>query len=266
MKDRIICAARAAWYRAYEWPRLRVARFRNEAKYDAWNMDFKPLISVYIPTHNRVKLLMERALPSILAQKYDNIEIIVAAHGCTDRTFNRVTLEVDSPKVWVLQVPRKGTHPPTPENVWLAGAVEPSNAAIAAAHGEWIARCDDDDIWTPDHLQRLLYFAVQNGHEFVSSNYEREIDGKREVVKHDGVWPHIGGTQTWLYRSYLRFMRENPDCWRKKWNRVSDMDFADRIRKAGVRIGHLDKVTAYILPRPGEDAVGFEAVRRKTAQ
>ena len=211
---------------------------------------------------------MKRALPSIMAQTYPNIEIIVAAHGCTDNTVKRVEEfgeargSSDQRVLRVLRVPRTKYYRDTPENRWLAGAVEPANAAIAAARGEWIARCDDDDIWTPSHIERLLRFAQAGNFEFVSGAYERERDGVRDIVHDDGEDPPVGGTATWLYRSYLRFMRENPDCWRKTWNRVSDTDHCDRFRKAGVRIGHLDQVFAYQLPRPGQTVVGSEAVRR----
>ena len=69
----------------------------------------------------------------------------------------------------------------------------------------------------------------------------------------------IGGVQTWLYRSYLKFFRYNPDCWRKSWNRVNDTDLQDRMFRAGVRMGYLDKVVAKVLPRPGETSVGLKA-------
>lgn len=159
----------------------------------------------------------------------------------------------------ILDVPRTQTYPPTAENHWLAGPVVPANAALAASRGAWIARIDDDDTWTPGHVERLLRFAQEGGHEFVSSAYRTVRDGKETIV---GAEDGIGGTQTWLYRDYLKFMRYNPDCWRKAWHRVNDMDLADRFRKAGVWIGYLDEVTAEVLPRPGEATVGLDAYRR----
>ena len=73
--------------------------------------------------------------------------------------------------------------------------------------------------------------------------------------------PKIGGVSTWLYRSYLKFMKYNIDCWRKKWNRVNDIDLSLRFYKAGVRMGFLEEVLAYIIPRPGEESVGLEAYK-----
>jgi len=189
------------------------------------------------------------------------LEIIVACHGCTDGTARRV-LGLKDPRIRVLDVPRKQTYPPTAENHWLAGPVVPANAALKAARGAWIARCDDDDTWTPDHIEALLRAAQAGDYEFISGAYETVLDGMRVAVRHDGEDPPIGGTQTWLYRSYLKFMKYNPDCWRKDWNRVNDTDLADRFRKAGVRIGHLNRVVAWVLPRPGETTVGLAAYQR----
>ena len=105
---------------------------------------------------------MDRALPSVCAQTYRNLEIIVAAHGCTDDTIARVDALKASDKAFdwetrvrVLNVPRRRTYPPTAENHWLAGPVVPANAALKACRGDWIVRCDDDDVLTNDHIEVL---------------------------------------------------------------------------------------------------------------
>ncbi len=244
--NRLICAGRSLYY-STEWLKLRCARF-------GWVPDTRPLVSVYIPTHNRIGLLLERALPSVRAQSYRHIEIIVAAHGCTDGTAQR--LVGYDPRLRVIEVPRTQTYPPTAENHWLAGPVVPANAALEACSGQWIARIDDDDTWNEDHIAKLLNFAYQGGHEFVSSAHETHL-GRIDPYDLDGVL--VGGTQTWLYRSYLKFFRYNPDCWRKTWNRVNDTDLQQRMRNAGVRMGYFPEVTAYVLPRPGDNVVGLQA-------
>ena len=216
-----------------------------------------PLVSCYVPTHNRGDLLLTRALPSIRAQTYTNLEIIVACHGCTDGTERRVR-GLNDPRIRVLNVPRKRTYPPTAENHWLAGPVVPANAALKAVRGDWIARCDDDDEWTKDHVEVLLRIAQLLDLEFVSGEYQTH----EGIIRHDGEDPPAGGTQTWLYRSYLRFMKYNPDCYRKSWNRVNDTDLVDRFRKAGVRMAHICQVVARVYPRPGETTVGLQAYQR----
>ena len=44
-----------------------------------------PLVSVVVPTHNRSNML-KRALDSVLAQTFDNFELIVVSDASTDRT------------------------------------------------------------------------------------------------------------------------------------------------------------------------------------
>jgi len=210
---------------------------------------------------------MTRALPSVLKQTYGNIEIIVAAHGSSEeniRALARASVEVYfAERDFVpLCVPRYSAYPPTAENHWLAGPVAPANAALRLAKGDWIARIDDDDTWTPDRLEKLLCFAQANDFEFVSAAHETH-EGK--VAPYDLMGTKIGGTQTWLYRSYLRFFRYNPDCWRKTWHRVNDTDLQHRMWRAGVRMGYLDEVVAKVLPRPGENAVGLRAYREDRA-
>ena len=80
---------------------------------------------------------------------------------------------------------------------------------------------------------------------------------KEGVIKGDN--PRIGGTSTWLYRSYLRFIKYDINCWRKDWNRVNDVDFSQRVFKAGVRMGFLEELLAFVHPRPGENTVGLDA-------
>jgi glycosyltransferase involved in cell wall biosynthesis len=260
MKNEAISAARAAWYGATEPARVRWAREWADYR----QLRQAPLISVLIPTHNRVDLLMARALPSVLAQTYKNMEIIVAAHGCTDGTCTAALgWHLEPPDFMrVLDVPRRPTYPATAENHWLAGPVVPLNAALKVARGDWIARIDDDDTWEPDHLEKLLRFAQKGDYEFVSSAHDTHT-GKVEPYNLGGV--EVGGTQTWLWRSYLRFMKWNPDCWRKNHNRVNDTDLQERMHRAGVRMGYLDEVTAHVLPRPGEEDVGLAAYAKNPA-
>jgi len=194
-----------------------------------------------------------------LWQTHRMLRVIVAVHGCTDGTLAALYARYgrDTRICW-LRVPRRRTYPPTAENHWLAGPVDPLNAGLARVDGSWIARIDDDDEWEPDHLDSLLEFARAGDYEFVSSAHVGP-SGKVPPYNLGGDGTFVGGCQTWLYRSYLRFFRYNRDCWRKSWNRVNDTDMQDRMRRAGVRMGYLNKVTCRISPRPGETAVGLAA-------
>jgi O-antigen biosynthesis protein len=272
MKNALICAARSAYYAVTEPHKLAQQRKLHEGDYPAFEVGWddwrpwagevlrhNPLISIIVPTHNRLDLLIDRAIKSIWQQSYRYVEILICAHGCTDGTRD---LKTTDSRLRIITVPRRRTYPPTAENHWFAGPVDPINAGLAAARGKWIARLDDDDCWDEKHLETMLRFAQGGNYEFVSAGYQTDTGS----VMSDGGNPPIGGVQTWLYRSYLSFMRANPACWRKTNNRVNDLDLADRFRRAGVRIGHYEGVTARVLPRPGETVIGLKAYQQNRAE
>ena len=274
IEDRLIASFNTGRFAIVEPLQLRFERLKHAREYDAH--DQNPLVTVCVPTYNRGPLLMERAVASVLAQTYSNIELMIVGDHCTDNTAELLA-GVTDPRLRFFNLPtRSRKYRQTVENHWFVGGAIPANKAMELARGQWIARVDDDDTWSPDHIEKLLRFAQQGQYEFVSGLYEEERFGERKVV--DGVRaldpyytrrtisaadasPKIGGVSTWLYRSYLRFMRYNINCWRKDWNRVWDVDLSLRIHGAGARMGFLDEVVSYVLPRPGEASVGLEAYK-----
>ena len=202
---------------------------------------------------------MSRAVKSVLSQTCQNWEMIIADDASTDGTGGAVLglIQKDSRFVLAKIVERKWRYPPTPDNHWFCGPVVAANHALKHCRGRWIARIDDDDVWTPNHLESLLNMAHMLQAEFISSAYETP-DGVRMA---DASIHEQGGHSSWLYRSYLSFFRYNIDCWRKSNNRVNDLDLADRMRKAGVKMRYFPFVTYSIMPRPGETEIGSKAYR-----
>ncbi len=238
---------------------LRVYRLTWNSIYNETN---NPLISVYIPTYNRGEILLSRAIKAVLSQTYRNFELIIADDGSMDNTKNLV-LQIQDPRIRYISVSRKKYRYPNKAFYhWLAGPVIAANAALSACKGDWIARIDDDDEWTPDHLEKLLNHAISGDYEFVSSDLEIVENGVSRIVTgfSDPKDPTgIGATQTWLYKSYLKFYKYNINCWRKSYFRVNDTDLQQRIYLSGVKIGYLPEVTAKIEPRPGEEKIGSAA-------
>lgn len=218
-----------------------------------------PLVSVYIPSHNRKELLVSRCLKSVLNQTYGNLEVIVVAHGCTDGTNLEVArLWFRDKRIKFISIPRTETYPPTVENHWFAGRVVPSNVGLANCTGEFIGTCDDDDQWHPELIERLLQFAQHNDYEFVSAG-SNGPNGRIEPYDVGGI--KVGSLQTWLYRNYLSSFRFNKYCYLKSFDKVCDVDLQTRFRNAGVRMGFLNEVLCNILPRPGDNVVGLAAAR-----
>jgi glycosyltransferase involved in cell wall biosynthesis len=274
LEDRLIASLNSLRFAVTEPIQLRLARLKHAHEYATPNQ--KPLVSVCVPTYNRGPLLIERAVASVLAQTYENLELVIVGDHCTDNT-EELLSHITDPRLRFFNLPsRDRNYRQIVENHWLVGGAIPTNKAMELARGQWLARVDDDDTWTPDHIEKLLRFAQQGNYEFVSGLYIAERFGVRNVVvaksaldpyytrrpaKMNDSSPKIGGVSTWLYRSYLRYMPYNIHCWRKDWNRVWDVDLSMRIYSAGVRMGFLNEVLAYVLPRPGESTVGLDAYK-----
>jgi glycosyltransferase involved in cell wall biosynthesis len=273
LEDRLITGWNSVRFAIMEPIQLRLARARFEHEYDDPKEE-APLVSVYIPTYNRGQLLIERSVTSVLSQSYKHFELIIVGDHCTDNT-EKLVSQIGDPRIRFINLPsRKHRYPDEIEIHWLAGGVVPAKKALELVHGKWIARVDDDDIWTNNHLEALLRFAQQGNFEFVSAHYEEERFGKRKVkdaprardeyftqrkTPPNDLSPKLGAPSTFFYRSYLRFVKYNINCWRKSWNRDNNIDLSLRMYYAGVRIGYLDQVVTYILPRPGEQTVGLDA-------
>jgi len=101
-------------------------------------MNIKPLISVIIPTFNR-KFYLNKTLQSILSQSFKNFEIIVVSDGSSDGT-NEMVNKIKDNRVRLVKQKNSGQ----PAN--------PRNHGIRKSLGEYIAFCDDDDIWEIDKL------------------------------------------------------------------------------------------------------------------
>lgn len=103
-----------------------------------------PLVTVYIPTYNRVKLL-KRAVESVLSQDYHNIELIVVDDRSTDTTVDYLHAIVKNDK--------RVKYFINEEN---SGACVSRNKAIFAAKGKFITGLDDDDYFLPNRISSFV--------------------------------------------------------------------------------------------------------------
>ncbi len=99
------------------------------------------LVSVIIPTYNRLQLL-QRAISSVEAQSYDEVELIIVDDGSTDGT--KEYLEGLKHKVIILS-----------DNCGVSHA---RNQGVSIAKGETIAFLDSDDLWHEEKLARQVAF------------------------------------------------------------------------------------------------------------
>jgi len=112
-----------------------------------------PLVSIIMPTKNRVELL-GRALDSVIAQTYKHWELIVVNDGGDD-----VTPVVDSRAL--------GGSIRCIKLQQSVGQAAARNIALQEAKGQIICYLDDDDIYLAHHLDTVVTALSREGRPFV---------------------------------------------------------------------------------------------------
>jgi glycosyltransferase involved in cell wall biosynthesis len=248
------------YYFIFEGIFLQVARKAYQKKSISGEL---PLISIIIATYNRSSILINRTIPSILNQTYQNYEIVIVGDHCIDDT-SILIKKIACSKVRFYDLPRRGKYPKDIKDRWFVQGTKPRNKGMEIAKGDWFVFISDDDILLPNHLETLIRAAIELNVEFISASYETVKNGKKEIVKpvlysENGNQAFIGGMQTWMYKSYLKCFKWNIHSWRKSWNRPVDYDLQLRFLRTGVKMGYIEDIVYYNPPVEGTNTTGYEA-------
>ncbi len=130
--------------------------------------DKLPLVSVYIPTKNRRKLL-ERAIESVLNQTYRKVELIVVNDGSTDDTQKYLEGLTGKNNIKVIH------------NETSKGANCSRNMAINCANGTYVTGLDDDDYFDLERIEMFVR-AYDDNYSFLCAN-QKYVRGNRFVIK-----------------------------------------------------------------------------------
>lgn len=135
------------------------------------------LCSIVIPARNEESVI-KRTVLNCLQQTYQNIEIIVVCHNCTDRTHDEA--KVDDPRVKVFDLQTKES-----------GKGIALNHGVGKSAGNYILVLDSDGLLTRDFLENALplfdenYAAVQG--RYIASNRNFNFVTKMLALEGD-IW------------------------------------------------------------------------------
>lgn len=119
------------------------------------------VITIIIPTYNREKKLVKRAILSVLKQTYQNFEIILVDDNENTNISNSVKKLVDEfNDERIIYI----------KNSKNLGGAKSRNRAIKIARGDYICFLDDDDFYLKDKLQKQIYYLENSEFNFVISN------------------------------------------------------------------------------------------------
>ncbi len=136
-------------------------------------MNTDDLISVIIPAYNHEKYI-EECIRSIMAQTYQNIELLVIDDGSKDGTFEILqSLKPECEKRFVRVVFE------TQEN---QGTCVTLNRLIDLARGQYLYTIASDDMAKPQAIETLHLFLSQNPDYVLAVGDNEIINGKSERI------------------------------------------------------------------------------------
>lgn len=194
-----------------------------------------PCITVVTATWNRVILLTERCIPSVVAQDIPGVQHIIVSDGPHPETGMAVA-EMNVPGLLYDELP---VH--DPEDHWghlarLRG-IELSAADI-------VTYCDDDDQLRPEHC-RLMLKALDNDPEagFAVSRMMSHGPHGKAIIGWGPLDAGNVGTPMIAHRKFiLDYSTWGPASFTEDWDLVS------RWLSAGVKCANVDHTTADVWP------------------
>ncbi len=218
--------------------RRRLWELRETAEYQVPFEVSEPLVSVIVTTYSNAERLAARSIPSVLAQTYENFEVIIVGDAATPEV-EEAARSFDDPRVRFENLGIRGPYPADLERMWFVAGAPPANEALRLSRGHWIAPHGDDDAFTPDHIEVLLGDARNRRLELTYGLIRRRApDGTEELL---GAWPpepYNWGVQSVLFHGGLRFFHyELADA---LFGRPGDWQWIRRMMRVGVRIGRIE--------------------------
>lgn len=134
-----------------------------------------PFFSIIIPLYNKEKHV-ENTLKSVLAQSFQDFEIIIVNDGSTDGSLSEVS-KIKDERIKIFSIENQGVS-------------HARNYGIERSNADFIAFLDADDNWYPNHLEDLKnliakfpdcgvyatgYESVFNGHNTFKAKF-KDID------------------------------------------------------------------------------------------
>lgn len=115
------------------------------------------MVSVITPTFNSSKYIRQ-CIDSVLAQSYNDFELIIIDDKSVDDTIEIIEQYTDS-RIILLSLDKN------------SGAGIARNKGIEVAKGEYIAFLDSDDTWHPEKLEKHIAFMDENDVLFSYTSY-----------------------------------------------------------------------------------------------
>jgi glycosyltransferase involved in cell wall biosynthesis len=241
------------WFERHRATARDLERMRNESRAFA----SKPLISVITPVFDTPVQRLQEAIESVLAQAYENWELVLIDDGSSDADLLRA-LPVLAACDRRITLKSLGKH---------EGISAAMNHGLALAHGEWVAFLDHDDVIEPDAVFQIV--KLLQTHPDADLIYSDE-----DKLGEDGVEAPLFKPDwspdfflSYNYVGHLTAVRrdivQEAGGFRSQFDSAQDYDLFFRVIEQTKRIHHIPRVLYHWRRSESSSAI---SVRQKPEQ
>ena len=241
------------WFEQHRASAQDVQRMHDEAR----AFGSRPLISIIMPAFDTPVKLLEEAVQSVLAQAYENWELVLVDDGSTDPDLLRVLPHLAGSDRRIATA-SLGKH---------EGISAASNRGLALARGEWVTFVDHDDVLEPDALFQIVKVLQRNPDADLIYSDEDKLGGdgfEAPLFKPD--W----SPDFFLSYNYLghltairRDLVQKAGGFRSEFDSAQDYDLFFRVIELTNRIHHIPRVLYHWRRSESSSAI---SVRQKPEQ
>jgi GT2 family glycosyltransferase len=252
------------WFARHRVSAEEAAKLHEQSR----TFSYRPLISILTPTFNPNEEFLRAAVESVIAQAYENWELILVDDGSSDSRV-RPRLKNLGQRDARIQIGVQG-H---------GGISSALNTGLARSRGDWIALLDHDDLLEPDAVFRAVEL-LQNDPEadVIYSDEDKIVDGKIAAPLLKPDWsPEFFCTHDYLGH-FVMMRRDLARAeFRSEFDGAQDYELLLRVSEKTDRIRHIPRVlyhwrrtaesTAHNIRRkPGALEAGRRAIEEHLAR
>jgi O-antigen biosynthesis protein len=229
-------AAAPSEYREWLQRHQATARDMDRMRHEAHAFTYRPLVSIITPVFNTPVRWLRECVASVLAQIYENWELIlVDDHSTGSETLKCLAeLAASDPRIILAKDEKR------------RGISAASNRGLALAQGDWVSFLDHDDLIEPDALfQNLKWLQDHPNTDLIYSDEDKltEQGFDSPIFKPDWSPDYFLSCN---YVCHLTFIRrelvEQVGGFRSEFDGAQDYDLFLRVTERTDRIAHIPRV------------------------
>ena len=199
-----------------------------------------PLFSLVVPAYCTKERFFREMIDSVIGQTYENWELCIADASdrepvSGERSVGEIVRDYDDDRIRYKKLEKN------------EGIAQNSNAAMAMAHGDYIALIDHDDLIAPHALYRLAECIAKTGADVLYTDEDKITeDNSKHFQPHfkPDFNPDLLRSNNYITHLLVvrRSLAEKVGGFRPEFDGAQDYDFIFRLTEKAERIGHVPEV------------------------